>query len=265
MKNNGNNDMDYASDADLLAYADGTLPAEDMARVEARLAADASAREAVMSWRHHANLLHAAGKQADSMPINLQTAALERKLAKVLKARSRRAFWLGPNVRQFAASIFIFGAGWLAHEQFTTSIGTGVDYPLHAELGRASHFVTSYPTLASASSVPTELDATLDWISTQMQRKIDSDHLARLGYNIETAQLVESDKGPVALFQYRGPDNKRITVSMMPHSPQERIHALRILEVEDGRLAYWTADGMDYSVIGAVDAALMTTLAAAVK
>lgn len=255
---------DYGADTDLIAYADGTLQPDRIPAVEARLARDPDARDAVASWRHHANLLYEATLQADDLPVNLRIASLERELGGALLARRRRDHLFGPGLRRIAAGIAIFGAGWVANGQFAAQMNDAGPYPLYAELSFANHYASTRATPAIAEFGPAEMDSALLWMSQKMQRKIESPDLKRLGYEVEMARLVEYEGGPLALFLLRGPDGNSVTVSMSPHPEDQADHELRVVRMSSDRMAYWTADAMDYSVIGDVNPSLITTLAAAV-
>lgn len=253
-------------DDDLLAYVDGTLSPERMAEVEARLARDPDARAATASWRHNDNLIRQMAQTADDLPANMRIAALERELAAKLQARKRRAFLMGPTLGRIAASVLIFTAGWGAHGLFSSAAQlTGAEYPQFVSATMTGHYAMQQASMQQAEFQAEEMDTALDWISAQMQRKIDSPELERLGYEIESARLLSTDGGPLAIFYFRNEQGERVTVSVTPHAPDQADYALRVVRLNTESMAYWTDSGLDYSIIGNVDVGQITTLAAAVR
>jgi len=253
-------------DDDLMAYVDGHLPPDRMAEVEARLARDPEARAATASWRHNDNLIRQIAQTADDLPANMRLAALERELAAKLQARKRRAFVLGPALGRIAASVLIFAAGWGAHGFFGSALQiAGADYPQFVSATMTGHQARQQAAVQQAEFRPDEMDMALDWMSAQMQRKIDSPKLERLGYEVESARLLASESGPLAIFHYRDGQGQRVTVSITPHAADQADYKLRVVRLEKDSMAYWTDAGLDYSVIGDVDLGRITTLAAAVR
>jgi len=257
---------DPALDVELMAYADGTLDPGRRVEVEARLARDAEARDAVAQWRHFDNLIRQTGRAADELPANLRIEALERQLAARLQRRRWQAALMGPRMRQVAASVAIFAAGWGAHALYGAGDAlVGHSHPGFVQStldGHLSHVLASQQRAEFAGDDMTEA---LEWLSAQMQRKIDSPKLERLGYRVESARLIVVDDAPVAVFYYRNAEDERVTVSMTPQHATQPHYALRMAKVQDDRMAYWTADAMHYTVVAKTDAARITALAAAVQ
>ncbi|MCC5955597.1 MAG: anti-sigma factor [Natronohydrobacter sp.] len=257
---------DLGLDDDLMAYVDGSLSAEKMTEIEARLARDPEARAAIASWRHHDNLIRQMAQTADDLPVNMRISALERELVARLRARKRRAFLMGPALGRIAASVVLFAAGWGAHGLFGSAMQmTRADYPQFVSASVTGHQAIRQASLQQAEFHADDLDAALDWMSAQMQRKIDSPKLERLGYDVESARLLETETGPLAIFHFRNSDGERVTVSITPHAPDQADYKLRVVRMDKDSMAYWTDAGLDYLVIGDVDAGRITTLAAAVR
>ncbi len=254
------------ADVDLMAYVDGTLPPGKMAEIEARLARDPEARAATASWRHNDNLIRGLAQSADALPRNMRIAALERELATRLQARRRRAFLMGPALGRIAASVLIFAAGWGAHGMFGGGAQmAGAQHPQFVSVTMAGHYAVQYAALQQAEFRPDDMDTALEWMSAQMQHKIDSPKLERLGYVVESARLVSTEAGPMAVFHFRDEDGEQVTVSIAPHAPDQSDYKLRVVRMDADSMAYWTEAGLDYSVISAVDTGRITTLAAAVR
>jgi anti-sigma factor RsiW len=253
---------DLELDEDLMAYIDGRLPPDQIARVEARLATEPDARAATAAWRHHDNLIRQAAARADAQPANLRTAALERELVAKLKARQRRAWAYSPALRQMAAAVVVFAAGWLAHGVYTGQ--TTAAYPGFVTASIAEHQALRQNYLVQASFTADEMDSALAWMGDQMQREIAQPKLDQFGYQVHSARLVSTDEGPLGIFYYRNDAGNLITLAITPHDTGERNYPFRMVGMNDETLAYWTEDGLDYSILANVNSAMMTSLAAAV-
>ena len=259
-------DRDTTVDTDLIAYVDGTLPPEKAAQVEARLAHDAEARDAVAQWRHFDNLIRDTARAADAQPANLRIEALERELAARLQRRRMRAVLLGPRLRQVAAGIAIFAAGWGAHALYDAgSSMMTAEYPGFVEPTLAGHYAYTLAAHQRAEFGGKQMAEALDWLSDQMQQKIDSPRLERLGYSVDSARLIVIDDAPMAVFYYRNPEGERVTVSMTPRRESQPAYAVRVAKVRDGHMAYWTSEQLHYVVVAGADAARITSLAASVQ
>lgn len=259
-------DRDPALDIDLMAYVDGTLPPERMAEIEARLAHDAGSRDAVAQWRHFDNLIHAAARRADAQPADLRIAALERELAGKLQRRRWRAILQGPGLRQMAASVVIFAAGWGAHALYQESpLRKAAAYPAFVEHTLTGHYAYLQAASQRAAFSGDEMAEALAWLSEQMQQRIESPRLELLGYQAESARLTTVNDELVAVFYYRNPEGERVTVSMTPRRPAQPEYTLRLARQRGERMAYWTGGRLNYTVVTSSDATPITTLAAAVE
>ncbi len=265
MKDPQQNTDSFDLDPDLLAYVDDRLPPEKMAEIEARLAGDVAARDAVAQWRHDDEMIRQAALQADDLPLNLRTAALEKELATKLKARQRRAWLLQPSLRQIAASAVIFAAGWGANGYFNSERAfTSSQHPIFVEAAISGHYAYSYAQKVSAEFSADEIEAALDWMSDRMQYKITSPKLERLGYQVETARLVTENGAPMAVFYLRNAADDQVTVSMTPQTESDPVQPLRIVKMANDNVAYWSERGMYYTIVAKADSGMMTSLAAAV-
>lgn len=261
-----NTDQDFSQDADLMGYVDGTLEPEKLAAVEARLAHDAEARDAVAQWRHFDNLIHQSAREADELPASLRIAALERELAEKLRKRQWRARLIGPGLRRVAAGLVLFAAGWGAHGL----VGPGStllsgEQPSFLTPTLAGHYAYTASGYEHADFSGDQIAAALTWISERMQQQIDSPRLERIGYSIDSARLMIVNERPIAVFYYRNPEGQRVTVSVTPHAESRPDYLLRVVRNQDERIAYWTSGNMDYAVVARVGADEITTLAAAVQ
>lgn len=260
-----NTETSLADDLDLMAYVDGTLPPEKMAEIEARLAHDADARDAVAQWRHHDNLIRQVACAADQQPSSFQIARLERELAAKLKTRRWRARLLVPSLQRIAASALIFAAGWAANGYFASPGSMlGTSLPQFVDPTVRGHYAYKQAAFEHASFGADDIDGALDWMSEQMQAKIDSPRLARLGYEVESARLIIDEDIPIAVFYFRNAEDERVTVSMTPRRSDHPAYRLRVVNMADDNMAYWSGDALHYTVVANVERGQLTTIAAAV-
>lgn len=259
-------DRDPISDTDLMAYVDGTLPRERMAEVESRLARDPGARDAVAQWRHFDNVIHDVARSADARPANLQIETLERQLARKLQRRRLRAIFTSSGLRQIAAGVVIFAAGWGAHAAYEGAAPMmNKPYPGFVGQTLAGHDAYMFAASQSAEFAGDQMEDALAWLSEEMQQRIDSPQLERLGYSVESARLMVVEGDPVALFYYRNSEDERVTVSITPRRASQPDYALRVARVQGERMAYWSSDQLHYTVVTSSTVTPVTTLAAAVQ
>lgn len=254
---------DYALDPDLQAYVDGKLSPEAFAAVEARLAADTSARSATASWRHHRELVRDAAEALDVGPPDIHTAALERELARRLGARRRRDFVYSPLLRQIAASVAIFGFGWFSHQGYVGL--TRQDQPGYLNEAVAAHQNFAYDAVRPVEFSPREMETALAWLSEKMERKLESPKLEALGLEVVGARLVSTSEGPAGLFIYEEANGERLSVLLAAHAPDAPMVSLRMIRDGDQSVAYWSDETLDYAVLGRQSSALLTEVAAAVS
>lgn len=259
-------DSDFALDPDLHAYVDGKLSPERMAEIEARLAGDPALRSATDGWARHRDLIREAAGTADAGPEDLKTHLLEKELARRLQARRLRTLMTGPGLRQLAASVVIFAGGWGAHAFFSTdNARLGTVYPAYVGLATNAHMVYANAPERVVELGADDIEASLAWVSEQMERKIDSPRLERLGLEVIGARLIRGAEGPLAQFTYRDRSGEEITVTMAPHPANEPAHPLRLQTVAGEPVAYWTDGDLDYAVIAATEPGELLSLAAAVR
>jgi len=255
-----------APDPEVMAFVDGALPPGDMDRIAARLAGDPDLRARVATWQRHRDLIAQAGRAADALPVNLRIVALERELARRLGARRRRAMLTGPWLRQVAAGVALFAAGWASHALLPSSQRfLAPAYPGYVEAALSAHHAQLGPIPVATRFDGHEIEAALAWMSEQMQLQLDSPRLDRLGYQVISARLDSGGPVPVAHFVYRDAQGETVTVSVAPHPQGTPSHALRVARAGGQSLAYWSEGPFDYSVVATADPGRLITLAAAVR
>ena len=255
---------DPALDPDLHAYVDGKLSPERAAEIEDRLAGDAAQRDVVAAWMRDRDLIREAA--SGDHPPDLRTELLGRELGRRVRARRVRTSLMQPALKRIAASVLIFATGWAGHALYM---------PDRAGIGPTEPQYVVQATLlgtALADRGVQELDVSdarwqtsLDWVSDQMQRKIESPKLEQLGLQVVGARLVQGEDGPLAQFTYRTEGDRQIIVSMTPHPESEPSYAYAVRSVYGQPVAYWTNDGMDFSITGETDVQRLSILSSALR
>jgi len=237
-------DTDF--DPELMAYADGRLAPAEAAAVEARLAADPAARDAVMAWMLQSDQIRAAAEALDTAPASLKTAALERELARALQRQAWRSRLLGPGLRRMAASVALFAAGWgghMAYDAVTTP------YPAYVAEGLGAHRVFADDMVRPVDFRAESSEAALDWVSAKLDRKLTHPALEPLGLELVGTRMLGTREGPMAQFIYEDRDGHRLSLIVAPHPEGVRESPLRYASAEGARISYWRDARLDYAVV----------------
>lgn len=253
-----------AFDADLHAYVDGKLSPERAAEIDARLADDAAGRDAVAAWMHDRDLIREAA--AGEHPTDLRTDLLGRELGRRVRARRLRTGLMQPALKQIAASVLIFATGWAGHTLYVSGdAGPGPTEPRYVVQATLLGSVLATERVQEFDVSDARMQASLDWVSDKMQRKIENPKLENLGLQVVGGRLVQSEHGPLAQFTYRTETDERITVSMTPHPDSEPHYPYAVRSVYGEPVAYWTSDDMDFSISGETDLNRLSVLASALR
>jgi anti-sigma factor RsiW len=257
-------ETDPALDPDLHAYVDGKLSPERAAEIEDRLTADPAQREAVAAWIRDRDLIREAA--SGDHPPDLRTELLGRELAKRVRARRFRTGLMQPALKQVAASVLIFATGWAGHALYVPGgAGFGPTEPRYVVQATLLGTALADRGVQDLDVSDARWQASLDWVSEQMQRKIEGPKLEQLGLQVVGGRLVDGEDGPLAQFTYQTEDDREIIVSMTPHPDTEPSYAYAVRSVYGQPVAYWTRDGMDFSITGETDMARLATLASALR
>ena len=138
-------------------------------------------------------------------------------------------------------------------------------YPQFVNATIAEHGAYRQANLVQVSFTPDEMNSAIDWMSEQMQRKIYSPELEQYGYEVQSARLLNTEEGPLGIFYFVDAEGQTVTLAVRPHDESVADYRFRIVDVNNEKLAYWTDEGLDYSLLANVNTAMMTTLAAAVS
>jgi anti-sigma factor RsiW len=227
------------SDDDLHAAADGRLPPERQAEVEAAVAASADAAARVGFYRHLNAALHTGYDFMLSEPVP------ER-----LAARPRRRNWLALARVAAAVALLTAGAagGWLAHD-------LAPEYPPAARV-LADDAAEAHLIYASQVNHPVEVPATETahlqaWLSKNLDHQVRVPDLSAIGYEFLGGRLLPSGRNMAGQLMYQNMTGNRVTLYFTPAADQ-RDSAFRFIPVEGVSVYYWHDDDFAYALASEV-------------
>jgi anti-sigma factor RsiW len=235
------------NDDDLHAAADGRLPPEQQAEVEAAIAGspDAAAR---VGFYHRLNAeLHAG---YDFM--------LNEPMPERLTARPRRRNWL--MLARVAAAVVLLAAGaaagWLVH-------GMTDDYERPAEaladLAAEAHLVYASDVRHPVEVPAQEKDHLQKWLSKRLDRPVQAPDLSRVGYEFLGGRLLPSGRTMAGQFMYQNLAGNRVSLYFVPAGDQ-RETAFRYIAVEGVSVFYWHDDNLAYGLVSELPRGQLKTI-----
>jgi anti-sigma factor RsiW len=235
------------SEADFHAYADGQLPAERIAAVEAALASDPALASRVAEVRAQNAALRDALDPALAEPI---PARLLQAAATPAGARSPVARW-GVPVFAVAATLLIgLMLGWFGREMMLERQGTLVSFPRQAAFTHALYAADPRRPVEVWASEEKSLVA---WLTKRLGHPVHSIDLSAAGFSLVGGRLVAGNQNPTALFMYENADKQRVTVQIRWEVTPSGETAFRYA-VENGvGVFYWIEDGAAYAISGNID------------
>lgn len=262
------------TDDELNALLDGQLPPESRATVEARLAQDALATDALATLRAHRDALRGLHQTILEQPIPPSLTAAAHHLA---DARSRQGAWW--RWGGMAASVLMaFGAGWLGHVQWSgghaqrlaSAVTTGTREPNFVHQAALAHVVYA-PEVRHPVEVTAAQQAHLvQWLSKRVGRSLKVPNLSEHGYELVGGRLLPGDTGARAQFMFQSATGERITLYLgavtaeaIP-SPTRSETAFRFSDKEGVSSFYWVDQGFGYALAGALPRERLMQLAQAV-
>lgn len=223
------------SDDDLHSLADGRLPLEQQADVDAVVAASADAAARVNFYRRLNAELHAAFDFMLSEPVPAR-----------LTARPRRSGWrsLAPVAAALALLAAGAGGGWLARDR-----SSDADRPALAlaELAAYAHTVYAVEVRHPVEVPAVERDHLQAWLSKRLDRPIRVPDLTVVGYEFIGGRLLPSDLAVAGQFMYQNEAGHRVTLYIKPVVDQ-RGTALRFVEAEGVSVWYWHDEKLAYAL-----------------
>ncbi|MEM6694758.1 MAG: hypothetical protein AAF626_08865 [Pseudomonadota bacterium] len=251
--------------SELHAYLDGELDPTEAADLEERIDAMPVAQELLAQLAAQKDLVADALEALDPTVDNLQTIALEKKLARTLAAKAAHtpvhspyAAWRAPL--QAAAVVAIATVGWWA---YTTSppdpFGTTTPALNTASLGDTvpefvSEAVGAHRVFAEDSEHAVEfaaasVDDAAGWFSEKLGARVTAPNYDNLGMELVGARLLGTKEGPMAQYLYEDAEGNRLSLTVAKHPVDRPEHDLQTVNYPDRTAGYWTKGDLDYAFV----------------
>ncbi len=237
----------------LHAYADGLLPPEQRAEVEAWLAAHPEDEARVRAWMAQNRRLHEAFDEVlnEPVPIGLLRAATRRERP----ARPWRA------AAAVVAALLTGGVGYGIGLHTTAPPQTPVALaPLSREAALA-HVVFSPETRHPVEVEAAHADHLVAWLSKRLGSRLSAPDFGALGFELLGGRLLSGSAGPVAQFMYEDAAGQRITLYVRRDGRDRGETGFRHAREDGVEVFYWIDGDMGYALSGQVERALMQRLA----
>lgn len=231
------------TEADLQAYADGTLPEERRAAVATWLAAHPEDAERIDSYRRIAEELRTSydGVLHEPVPERLQRA--------VQRPRTR-AFALVAGAVLLGAALGGLG-GWQLRGIQGTPSTPGDGAGALARRAAVAH-ATYSPEVRHPVEVGADQEAHLvSWLSKRLGTQLRAPKLEAVGYSLVGGRLLPGENGPVAHFMYQCNRGTRVTLYVRSDMGSNRSTAFRYAREANVGVFYWVDTKIGYAVSSA--------------
>lgn len=233
------------TDADLHAAADGRLPPDRQAEVEAAMAGNPDIASRVGFYRRLNAELHAAYDFMLSEPVPGR-----------LAARPRRNPWQVPARVAAAIVLLVAGAagGWLAHDMTNEYARPAQAL---ADLAAEAHLVYAAQIRHPVEVPATDKDHLQAWLSKSLARPVQVPELASIGYEFMGGRLLPAGRDAAGQLtvagqlMYQSASGNRVTLYFRPASEQ-RDSAFRFIEADGLSVWYWHDDELSYALASEV-------------
>ena len=239
------------TEADLHAYVDGMLAAEQVAEVEAYLSAHPEDGARVAAYRQQNQALRQRFDPVLDEPVPQQLrAAAGRKWTPLLRYAAVGA-WL-----------MIGGAGgWYLHAVTTERTSESEAWARRAAY---AHAVYS-PEVRHPVEVGADQEAHLvNWLSKRLGTELKVPHLGGIGYTLVGGRLLPGEHGPMAQFMYQDAKGQRLTLYVRTNPDDTRETAFRFAQENNVGVFYWLDRKLGYALSGEIGKAELLRVATAV-
>lgn len=265
MKNASDDDDEFFLDPELHLFVDGRLPPDRAAVVEARLAGNPEMRRAVAGWAETRTLIREVAAAADDGRVDMHTELLARELSRRVRASRLRGVLGGPALRQLAASIVIFAAGWTGHAIFSAEgamrNGSGEEAIVQTAVSQSPRGTI----LDVLSATDDRMLAAMQRLSTEGGQPVVYPDLQQHGWTLVGGHVLDGPSGQSVRLYYESGDAKRVSVVMMRHPAGQPDYPYQVRSVDGQSLAYMTRNSVDYAILGEEDPVVLATLASALR
>ena len=251
--------MQAISEAQLHALADGVLPEEQRAAVDAHLRAHPQDAARVDAWREQNRQLHALFD-----PVLDQ--AVPTALLQAAAPPAANHAWYRPAMQAAAAIVLLIAGGaggWLLRGGDSVTASAS---PLALARSAAIAHAVYTPEVRHPVEVGVEQEAHLvQWLSKRLGSTLQPPVLSPLGYHLIGGRLLPGDgDGPVAQFMYEEGTGKRLTLYVARERAGKQETAFRYTQEKDLGVFYWIDGQMGYALSGRLPKAELGKIADAV-
>ena len=233
------------SEAQLHALADGVLPEEQRAAVDAYLRAHPGDAARVDAWREQNWQLRALFDPVldEAVPSHLMQAA---------SPPAANGAWQRPAMQAAAGVVLVLAGGmggWLLRGDGGDMLAASASPMSLARSAAIAHAVYT-PEVRHPVEVGVEQEAHLvQWLSKRLGTKLQPPALSPLGYHLIGGRLLPGDgDGPVAQFMYEDGGGKRLTLYVAKERAGRQETAFRYTQEKDLSVFYWIDGQLGYAL-----------------
>ncbi|MGK5057043.1 anti-sigma factor family protein [Janthinobacterium sp. LB2P49] len=229
------------SEAQLHALADGVLPEEQRAAIDAHLRAHPGDAARVDAWREQSRQLRALFDP-------VLDEAVPPALRQVAAPPAAYGAWQRPAMQAAAAILLVIAGGaggWLLRGGDSVSAS-----PISLARSAAIAHAVYTPEVRHPVEVGVEQEAHLvQWLSKRLGTKLQPPALSPLGYQLIGGRLLPGDgDGPVAQFMYEDGKGQRLTLYVAKERAGRQETAFRYTQEKDLSVFYWIDGQLGYAL-----------------
>jgi anti-sigma factor RsiW len=233
------------SEAQLHALADGVLPEEERAAIDAHLRAHPDDAARVDAWR-------AQNRQLRALFDPMLEQAVPPSLLQAAAPPAANGAWQRPAMRAAAAIMLVLAGGmggWLLRGDggdMRTASASAMSLARNAAIAHAVYT----PEVRHPVEVGVEQEAHLvQWLSKRLGTKLQPPALSPLGYQLIGGRLLPGDgDGPVAQFMYEDGKGQRLTLYVAKERAGRQETAFRYTQEKELSVFYWIDGQLGYAL-----------------
>lgn len=245
--------LEPITEDELLAYADGRLPAVRVSAVEQHLAQHEEDARRVAAWRNQGARLHAAYDPWLDAPLPFKLPAAD------------RPRWITGWPRYAAAALVMVASGLIGWHLHGHKAAEDVRTVQLARIAAVAHAVYS-PDKRHPVEVGADQEAHLtQWLSKRLGASLKVPHLDQQGYALVGGRLLASERGPAAQFMYQDSQGMRLTLYVRADSAMREPMGFRFSREKEVGVLYWIDGRLGYALSGELGREPLLRVAEAVQ
>ena len=233
------------SEAQLHALADGVLPEEQRAAIDAHLRAHPDDAARVDAWREQ-------NRQLRALFDPVLDEAVPPALLQATSPAAANGTWQRPAMQAAAAVVLVLAGGmggWLLRGDAGDGATASASPMSLARSAAIAHAVYT-PEVRHPVEVGAEQEAHLvQWLSKRLGTKLQPPALSPLGYHLIGGRLLPGDgDGPVAQFMYEDGGGKRLTLYVAKERAGRQETAFHYTQEKELSVFYWIDGQLGYAL-----------------